>query len=264
MIEYFILYLILGAFTGIMAGTLGVGGGVIVVPLLNWILLHQHFPESATMHLSIGTSLSVMIFTSATALTAHHKKKAVRWDILLQVLPGLVMGSVMGIIISKYLSGTSLKFILAFVEIALGVKMLINRSIIFSTNIISKLFYMLAGFIIATISALLGIGGGLMSVPFLTMCNKSMYEAIGTSIGFALVIGIVGTIGFIISGWGFRCVDHNWCWGYIFLPATIGIMITGVSFAPIGAQIAHSLPVSRLKRIFGIVLVLFGILMFCE
>ena len=250
------IYLIIGAFAGIMSGLFGVGGGVVVIPALSNVFAHYtSIPSSSTMQMAVGTSLAIMIFTATSALYAHHKRKAVRWEIFSYMLPGLIGGSVIGAIIAHFLPSSYLKIIFGVFLIFVSFRMLTDKpgdgtetSFSLTTIRISSLF-------IGVLSSVLGVGGGTLLVPFLLRCQLDMREAAGTSVACGLAVGIVATIGFMVTGL-IAVKQVEWSTGYIYWPAFLGVVVASTLLAPIGAVLAHTLPKEFLKRIFGVFLLL--------
>ncbi len=251
-----LIYLIIGALAGVLSGLFGVGGGIIVIPALSTVFLHYtDIPHAYSMQMAVGTSLAIMIFTSASALYAHHKRKSVRWDLFRQMLPGLMIGSIVGAIIAHFLPSSFLQFIFGIFLVIVGLRLIINKISETQKPSLSLKIIRLSSLLIGALSSLLGVGGGTLLVPFLLRCQLDMREAAGTSIACGLSIGIVATMSFMIAGL-FSLKTAPWSTGYIYWPAFIGVVITSALLAPLGAVLAHSLPKEQLKRVFGVFLLL--------
>ncbi len=245
------MYLVVGAFAGVMSGLFGIGGGVIVIPALAAIFLHYAaIPQNAEMQMAVGTSLAIMIVTSLSALYAHYKREAVRWDIFFRMLPGLAIGAIIGAFIAHFLSSNILKIIFSGFLFIIGVRMALNRETHEGKKPVSSLVTQIAALLIGVLSSLLGIGGGVLLVPFLLYSQMDIRAATGTSIACGLSVGIVATICFMIAGL-FTLIPVEWSTGYIYWPAFLGISVASALFAPLGAMLAHKLPKEFLKRIFG-------------
>jgi len=246
-----IIYLIIGVFAGIASGLFGVGGGVVVIPALSKTFTYEaSIPPFYNMQMTVGTSLAIMIFTAMSALYAHHKRKAVRWDLFRSMLPGLMAGSILGAIITHFLPSADLKIIFGVFLVFVGIRLIRSKPVNHHEKKLSLNVIRLSSLLIGILSSLLGVGGGTLLVPFLLRCKLDMREATGTSIACGLSIGIVATICFMLAG--LSSVRHiAWSTGYIYWPAFAGIVIASVLLAPVGAILAHKLPKELLKKGFG-------------
>ena len=256
--EVIISLLILGVVAGILAGLLGVGGGLVIVPVIVWIFGQRaDFPADYLLHIAIGTSLATIVVTSISSVIAHHKKGAVRWDIVQRIVPGLIIGALLGAVIADALPHQELKMFFAGFVLLAALKMLLNIDPPASHQLPKAFGLNIAGTVIGSISAIVGIGGGTLTVPFLAWCNVPMRNAVATSSSCGLPIALAGAIGFIVTGWGTQGLPE-WSLGYVYLPAFIAIVPTSMLFAPVGAKLAHSIPVKRLKQVFAILLLIVG------
>lgn len=260
MMEWVALYLALGLVAGFLAGLLGVGGGLIMVPVLTWAFLEQGFSAAYNIHLALGTSLGVIVITSISSMRAHHGHGAVDWRVFQRILPGIVLGTLAGAWLAASFPDRGLKLFftgfLFFVatQILLGFRPK-------PTHVLPGLPGMtVAGGVIGMVSSWVGIGGGTLTVPFLTLCNVRMQAAIGTSAAIGLPIAISGAIGYMLSGRGVSGLPA-WSLGFVYLPALLAIAAGSWLTAPFGARKTHAWPVSRLKRIFAILLYLLGVRM---
>ncbi len=258
------IYLLIGAFAGTMAGLLGIGGGIIVVPALASVFLHYNImPNSYVMHMAIGTSLAAMIITLISALRAHGRHGNVRWDLVKILLPGLMIGSVIGAIIAHALSSAYLKTFFSIFLLLIAIRLLVVKTEeMEGGELPSRLFMTFSAGTIGILSSILGAGGGTMLIPFMMRCKVGIRQAAGTSVACGVSIGIVATVSFMILGSTSVGLSLAWCTGYIYWPAFLGVAITSMIFAPIGTTLAHKLPTSVLKRVLGIFLVLIAIDMF--
>ncbi|MDM8566882.1 sulfite exporter TauE/SafE family protein [Candidatus Halobeggiatoa sp. HSG11] len=246
------IFLLIGCIAGILAGLLGVGGGIVLVPILAWFFqTNSIIPDTNLMQVAIGTTLATIVITSISSIITHHQHKAVLWNIAWKLTPGIILGALFGAVIasilpSKFLYNFFAIFILfAAIQLAFNIYPTVHRKLPYQAVM------SLVGTIIGLISALVGIGGGSMTVPFLVWCNISVRNAVATSAVCGFPIAVAGTIGFMITGWQ---TTGN-LGTYIYWPAFIGIAPASLLFAPLGAKLAHTIPTAMLKKFFAIFLV---------
>ncbi len=259
----FLLYIPLGIIAGILAGLLGIGGGLIIVPALVAIFSYLSFDKTVITHLAIGTSLATIIFTSVSSVWAHHQRQAVLWRVVSRLATGILLGAFLGGIMADYIPSKGLQWFFALFESYVAVQILFN----FKPNAARQLpqtpGMLGAGTFIGGISSLVGIGGGTLTVPFLVWCNTSIHKAIATSAACGLPIAIAGSLGFVVSGWK-QAGLPDYSLGYVHLPSLLGIVSTSILFAPLGAKLAHNLPVDSLKKVFAGLLFLLAFYMFVK
>jgi len=254
MITYWLSYLALGGFAGILAGLLGVGGGLVIVPILTFLFTAQHLPAAYILHLALGTSLATIMFTSVSSMRAHHGRKAVDWGVVRRITPGILAGTFLGSWLASQLSTRFLKgFFVAFLyyvatQMLLDIKPKAHRQLPGAAGTSG------VGSLIGGVSSLVGIGGGTMTVPFLLWCNVPMRNAIGTSAAVGFPIALAGTLGYAVNGLSAAALP-NYSLGFVYLPALVGVACASFATAPVGAKLAHSLPVPRLKKFFALLLV---------
>lgn len=254
---FLLAYLALGAGAGFMAGLLGVGGGLIIVPSLMFLFAAEGLPDPVILHLALGTSLASIMFTSLSSLKSHHDKGGVDWGIFRRITPGILIGTFLGAWIAALLSTHFLKiFFIAFLYYV-ALRMLLNRKPEPARQLPGKIGMLCIGSLIGGISSLVGIGGGSMSVPFMVWCNVSLRNAIGTSAAIGFPIALAGATGYLFTGLSYSHLPHS-CLGYIYLPALFGISVTSIFAAPLGARLAHSLPVTGLRKSFALLLIVMG------
>ncbi len=256
MLEY-LLYPLLGIFAGLSAGLLGVGGGIIVVPVLIYSFNTLGFSQDVLTHMAVGTSLATIIVTSTGSIYQHHRKGAVQWPVLAWFSVGLVAGALAGAHLAEVLRGRVLQVLFGAFALLIAWQMLMGFKPKATRNLPGPTGLGLAGVLIGAVSAIFGIGGGSLSVPFFTWCNMKMQDAVGTSSAGGMPIAVAGALGFIWTGW------HNpqlpdLSLGYVYLPAVLGIALTSVIFAQWGARLAHRLPAITLKKIFALLLMVVG------
>lgn len=256
----FLLYISLGSVAGVLAGLLGIGGGLVIVPMLTFAFSSQDIPHAHILHMALGTSLASIIFTSISSLRAHHKRQAVIWPAVIRITPGILVGTFFGSWVASQLSTTFLKVFFGLFLLYVATQMLLGIKPKPSRELPAKPGMFAAGSTIGIFSSLVGIGGGTLSVPFLVWHNTVMHKAIGTSAAIGLPIAIAGTTGYIVNGLGIAGLPAG-SLGFIHLTALFGIVSASVFTAPVGARLAHSLPVDRLKKIFALLLYLVALKM---
>ncbi len=257
MLELIAIYLVLGAAVGVVAGLLGVGGGLIIVPVLTWLFTEHEITDRYAVHLAIGTSLATILLTSISSVYAHHRRGAVRWDIIRRLVPGIAAGALLGAVIARGLSQDGLSNLFGLFELLVALHMLLDVKVAAHRQLPGPRALFGAGGVIGTVSSLLGIGGGTLTVPFLVWCNTDMRHAIATASAGGLPIAIAGTLGFIAVGWNLDGLPQG-STGYVYWPAFAGVVTASILTAPVGASLAHRLPVKTLKRIFAVFLLALG------
>lgn len=251
----YIYYVLAGLCAGFLAGLLGIGGGIIIVPVLTFGFALQQFPASQAMHLALGTSLASIIFTATSSFWAQHKRGAVLWEVVARIIPGILIGTLMGAFFAARLSGPFLKlFFILFLYFVAG-QMLTTASPKPSRNLPGFAGLSGIGSLIGGIASFAGSGGGVLVVPFLTWCNVPIHRAIGTSAAIGLPISIAGAVGYLINGWQVQGLPTGSI-GYIYVPALLAIVCTSIFTAPLGVRVSHKLPVSKLKKLFAALLLL--------
>lgn len=258
LLTVFALYMALGAFAGTLAGLFGIGGGLIIVPVLIFSFGLQGVSDSIVAHLAVGTSLATIVFTSLSAIRAHHLHVSVRWEIFRPMAVGIVIGAIAGAWTASLLSGPVLELIIGVFVILVGLKMLLQVNPSPSREVPAQAGLGAAGAGIGWASAIFGIGGGTLTVPFLSWCNVRMQQAVGTSSACGLPIALAGAVGNVMTGWGEPALP-DYSLGFIYMPAMLGIVLTSMVFARVGANLAHRLDSGLLKKIFAILLIVVGI-----
>jgi len=254
------IYLLVGAGAGLLAGLLGVGGGVVIVPVLLWVFrLHSFSPELITQ-LAVGTSLASIIVTSLSSIRAHQRHGAIDWPVVRGLSAGIVPGAWLGAAVAAALTSERLLQVFAVFIILVGVQMATGIRPKAHRGLPGSVGITLSGGVIGVVSAVVGIGGGSLTVPFLSWCGVQMRRAVATSAACGLPIALAGALGFLITGWGDPRLPA-WSSGYIYWPALAGIVSASYLTAPYGARLAHTLPVPVLKRIFAALLLILGVKM---
>ena len=257
MLTTLFIYCLLGSFVGVLAGLLGVGGGLVIVPILVIAFKLQAIPHEITMHLALGTSLASIIFTSISSFMAHHRRGAVDWQTVRRIVVGILTGTFIGSCFVAILPTNTLKLFFVCFIYFVAFQFLTNKKPKPSRELPGLFGMFVAGNVIGFISSLVGIGGGAVSVPYMTWCNVVVHRAIGTSSAIGLPIALSGTVGFVFNGWENPLLP-DYAIGYVYLPALVGIAAISVLTAPLGVKLAHSLPVPKLKRIFALLLIVVG------
>jgi uncharacterized membrane protein YfcA len=252
---WWLTYPLLGVFAGFVAGLFGVGGGLTIVPLLFMLFTAQDFPVEHSMHLALGTSMATIVFTSIASMRAHHAHGAVRWDIVKSFAPGLVIGTLSGSFIATWVPTRPLAMVFTAIVYYASLQMILDFKPKPHSQLPGTFGMVVAGTLIGIVSSLVAAGGGFLSIPFMVYCNVVIHHAVGTSAALGFPIAVAGTVGYIISGLKTSGLP-DYSLGYVYLPAFVGVV--GVSFlmAPVGARLAHQLPVKQLKRAFGVFLAL--------
>ena len=248
-----LLYAGSGALAGILAGLLGVGGGVVIVPALTFVFTAQHLPAEHIMHLALGTSLATIIFTSISSVRAHHQRGGVHWDIVGHITVGILLGTFGGSWVAAQLSSAFLKGFFAAFLLYVSAQILLDIKPKSARQMPGLAGTTGVGGVIGVVSALVGIGGGSLSVPFMLWCNVPVREAIGTSAAIGFPIAIAGALGYLVNGMGASGLPSQ-SLGYIYLPALLGVALFSALTAPLGAKLAHTLPVALVKKIFAVLL----------
>lgn len=251
--QLIIAFLILGSATGFVAGLLGIGGGLILVPFITAFLETQAIPKELIIHIAIATSLATIMFTSLASMRAHHRHGAVQWQIVKLLAPGILLGSWCGSWLGASISSVGLTiFFVTFVvftatQLLLDKKPKASRALPQTTGMLGM------GSVIGIFSGLVGAGGGVISVPFMIWCNVKVRQAVATSAALGFPIALAGTLSNIYHGLQVAELPHG-SLGFVYLPALMIIVIASMTTAPLGARAAHTLPVKLLKRLFALML----------
>jgi uncharacterized membrane protein YfcA len=252
---------VLGMATGFLAGLLGIGGGMIMVPFITAILAHRGVAPDLSVKMAIATSMATIIFTSVSSVRAHHKRGAVRWDIVKRLAPGIVIGSMIGSLgVFALLKGSYLAIFFGLFVGFSATQMFLDRKPKPTRQMPGTAGQLAAGGVIGFLSGLVGAGGGFISVPFMAWCNVAIHNAVATSAALGFPIAVANVAGYAIAGQTVQNLPPA-SFGYIWLPGLLVIAIFSVFTAPLGARAAHALPVSRLKRVFAIILYMLAVYM---
>lgn len=252
------LFLILGMAAGLLAGLLGVGGGLILVPVLLWLFQSRGFDPALIVHLAVGTSLATIVGTSLSSIHAHQRRGAVRWSLVRVLAPGILVGAWVGAMLADLLPASWLQRIVGCFAILVGLQMVFKPRIRPHRKLPGRLAMTLGGLGIGCVSAVVGIGGGSLTVPFLHWNNVPLRNAVATSSACGLPIALAGAAGFLVTGWGQTGLPPGSV-GFVYWPALPGIVIAALLFAPLGAWLAHTLPLRTLEKTFALLLLAVGV-----
>ena len=245
---------VLGIATGFLAGLLGIGGGMLMVPFITIIMSNRGVAPDLAIKMAIATSMATIIFTSLSSVWAHHQRGAVRWDIVKRLAPGIVVGSFVGSLgVFALLKGSYLAIFFGLFVGFSATQMFLDKKPEALRQLPGKGGLLTAGGLIGFLSGLVGAGGAFISVPFMTWCNVAIRNAVATSAALGFPIAMANVIGYIISGLSVQNLPVG-AFGYIWLPALGVIAVCSFFVAPLGAKAAHTLPIGKLKRIFASVL----------
>lgn len=257
MIVELLPFALLGAMAGTVAGLLGVGGGILVVPGLALLLAGGEVPADRLMQVAVGTSLANIVVTSLSSIRAHHRRGAVRWPVVARMTPGIVAGALLGAVIADLLPTRTLAIVFGVFLLLVAARLAFGGQPAPHRQLPGPVGLAGVGTGVGTLSSLLGIGGGTMTVPFLAWCNVSLREAVATSAACGLPIAVAGTAGFILAGLGTPAMPAL-ATGYVYWPAFIAVAPLSIAFAPLGARLAHTIPVATLRRGFALFVLIVG------
>ena len=238
------MFLVIGCVVGFIAGLLGIGGGMTMIPLLTLIFSYEHFPADDILHIAVATSMATIVFTSIASVRAHNRHGAVLWPVFWKLAPGILIGSLAGPQIVSGMSTQLLSGVFGVFASYTATRLLRNKTPKASREMPGAFGLLLVGSAIGVLSSMVGAGGGFISVPFMTACNVRLPKAVATSAALGLPIAAAGT--------GFRHPGlPPYTVGYIYLPALIAIVSASMLIAPIGVRLAHRWPVARLRKAFA-------------
>lgn len=257
MLEY-LLYLCVGGVAGLISGLFGIGGGVVIVPVLILTFTSMGFPDAFLTQMAIGTSLATIAITSLASVYTHNARGAVRWDLVGWLAPGLVVGAVIGGLIAVQLKGTALQMLFGAFLVLAALEILFGRGKLSDRKMPGNAAIAVTGAAIGSISSLFGIGGGTLTVPYLSYFGVKMHQAVASSAACGFPIALIGAATYIVTGWSNSNVPGN-AMGYVFVPAWIGVVLASVPGARLGAIWAHHLNEHRLRASFAWLLILLGL-----
>ena len=254
--EWWAAYLAVGLVVGFLAGLLGIGGGMVMVPLLVFVFTAKGFPAEHMMHLALATAMATIVFTSLSSVRAHHRHGAVDWRVARAMAPGIVAGALAASVGASYVPTRPLAIFFTGFMFYAATQMFFEAKPKPSRQLPGAAGLFGAGAAIGGLSSVLAAGGAFLSIPFLTWCNVPLKRAIGTAAANGFPIAVAGTAGYVFNGMRAPGLPEG-CLGFVYLPAMAIIVAASMPLAPLGARFAHRLPVRRLRVVFA--LMLYGI-----
>jgi uncharacterized protein len=251
--EWWWAYLTIGAIAGFLAGLLGVGGGMIMVPMLVIVFTAKGFPAEHMMHLSLATSMATIVFTSLSSVRAHHRLGAVDWAVMRSMAPGIVAGGLAATLVAGFIPTRPLAIFFTGFMFYAATQMFFEVRPKPSRQLPGAAGLFAAGAVIGGVSSVLAAGGAFLSIPFLARCNVPLKRAIGTAAANGFPIAVAGTAGYVLNGLRVEGLPQG-SLGYVYVPALLIIVAASMPLAPVGARLAHRLPVKRLRIVFALML----------
>ena len=255
---WLLAFVALGLFNGVLAGLLGIGGGMVIVPAMIWLAPKLRVPAEHLMHVALGTSMATICFIAISSARSHYRRGSVSLPLLKVLMPGIAIGGLVGAVIAKYLNTEWLAWIFSIFAILVAIKLLSGTNPEAKGDKATDKQRLPAGIVMGAISSLVGIGGGSVVVPYLLYHKERLVVAIGTAAACGLPLAITAATGYIITGWGTDTLPKNHI-GYIYWPAMLAIAFGSMFTAPLGAYLAHKLPTKVIKRIFAILLMIVAV-----
>jgi hypothetical protein len=250
-----------GVVAGLLAGLFGIGGGLIIVPILMTVFSWQGMSAEIAIHVAIGTSLMTICVTSLSSMRAHHRYGTTQWPLVAKLAPGLIIGSLSGAVIAASLSSSILQKVFAVFALLMAFRLWLPAPHALSGTLLKRAVISLYGVFTGVVSSMVGIGGGTLVVPYLVMAGQQIQRAVGTAAACGLPIAASGVLGFIYMGTQVHDLSGPWQTGFIHWQAFLGIISTSVFVAPVGARLARHLSHQKLSRLFSMVLFAVGLML---
>jgi uncharacterized membrane protein YfcA len=246
-------YALSGALVGVLAGLLGIGGGMTLVPILSALFAAQQLAPDHSVHLALGTAMASAVFTASASVREHHRHGVVDWAVVRRLAPGMLAGALLSTLASGWISQRVLALAFAVIVSGGATQILLGGRPAAARGLPGPAGLAAVGVAIGIVCGLVSAGGAFLTVPFMLWCGVPMHRAIGTGAAIGVPVAAVGTLGFVASGW---TVPHlpGWSLGFVHLPALAALVLASSITAPVGARLAHRLPVRTLKRIFALLL----------
>jgi len=252
--DWYISYLVLGAFAGFVAGLFGVGGGLVLVPVLLLLFDAQHFPTAHVMHIALGTSMATILFTSLASMRKHHQHGAVNWIVVRHIAPGILLGTALGALLAASIPTHGLGIFFALFVYFAAAQILLDARPHPARQLPGIAGMTAVGTFTGWISSLVSIGGGTVVVPFLVWCNISLRNAIGTSAAIGFPVAVGGTLGYVLTGMNNPALPIHTL-GFVYLPALFWIALASIITAPLGAKATHHMKIGVLRKLFAMLLI---------
>jgi uncharacterized membrane protein YfcA len=259
-VDWWWAYLAIGLAVGFLAGLLGIGGGMVMVPMLVFVFTAKGFPAQHMMHLALATALATIVFTSLSSVRAHHRHGGVDWPVARAMAPGILAGSLAAALVAGFIPTRPLAVFFTGFMFYAAAQMLVTLKPKAARELPGRTGLFAAGAGIGAISSVLAAGGAFLSIPFLAWCNLPLKRAIGTAAANGFPIAVAGTVGYVVQGLRVQGLPE-WSLGYIYLPALALIVAASMPMAPLGARLAHRLPVKQLRVVFALMLFALGLRM---
>ena len=253
MLTFFLIYLLCGAVIGITAGLFGIGGGVIGIPVLLFLFNLQGMPDALSMHMAIGTMLSTVIVTTIVASYTHYLKGTINFSVFKKFILGAMIGSVIGITLSKHMNGIYLQKIFAIFLAIIALHMFLKIEVEPHQNFPGRSAMFIASIIFGILSGMLGLGGGVFMIPYFNWCGMSIRQSIATATACIWPVALIGSVGYMYSNVQLTTMPA-WNSGFVYWPAFIGVSLTSMLCAPLGIRLAHRISTGLLKKSFALLL----------
>lgn len=253
-------YLAIGATVGFLAGLLGIGGGMVMVPMLFFVFSAKGFPAEHMMHLSLATSMATIVFTALSSVRAHHQHGAVDWAVARAMAPGIVVGALSATLVAGFVPTRPLAIFFTGFMFYAATQMFVEVKPKPSRQLPGAPGLFGAGAVIGGFSSILAAGGAFLSIPFLAWCNVPLKRAIGTAAANGFPIAVAGTAGYVLNGLRVPGLPEG-SLGYVYVPALAIIVAASMPVAPLGARLAHRLPVKKLRIAFALMLLALAVRM---
>ena len=259
-----VMLMLCGSISGFLAGLLGIGGGMILVPFMIAVFNHLDFNQNVIVHMAIATGMATILFTTTSAIWAHHKHNSIDWKLVAALSPGLVIGSLIGgSEIFEAINASWLSLFFAIFIVYTSIQMIINKKQTAGRELPGPAGLFSFGALAGVMASLVGAGGAFITVPFMLWCNVKPHMAMASSSGLGFPVAAAATIGYIYGSWGNPNLPEGTL-GFIYVPAVLCIVVVSIFTAPLGAKMARKLNVTQLKRIFGVMLFMVAAFMFNE
>lgn len=247
------LYFAAGAFVGFLAGLLGIGGDMTLVPVLASMFTAQQFAPDHVVHLALATGMASIMFTSSASVRAHHRLGGVDWSLVRRLGPAMVIGALLATAVSAWVPQRALALAFSAIVYAGATQILLGRKPSAARSLPGTPALVAIGLVIGVVCGLVSAGGAFLTVPFMLFCGVSITTAIGTGAALGVPVAVMGTLGYVFSGWNVDGLPPM-ALGFVYGPALVGLVAGSVLTAPLGARAAHRLPVGILRRVFACLL----------